>query len=106
MVATTSRSSLGACSSLRLSLNSGWRTSLGSTAWRALVEWRQCRYDAIREGLERVAEFALSRGATIHMPRIGAGLAGGDWSVIERLVDEALSDRGLDVTVYDLPPRC
>lgn len=64
------------------------------------------RYDAIRDGLERVADFALSRGATIHMPRIGAGLAGGDWSVIERLVEEALSDRGLDVTVYDLPPRC
>lgn len=59
------------------------------------------RYEAIRTGLARVAEFAKHRGASIHMPRIGAGLAGGDWSTIESIVTSELAD--LSVTVYDLP---
>ena len=61
------------------------------------------RYDAVRAGLERVADFALEHGATVHLPRIGAGLAGGDWASIERIIIEELSDQGIAVTVYDLP---
>lgn len=61
------------------------------------------RYQAVRVGLARVADFALERGATVHMPRIGAGLAGGDWAIIERIVVEELGDQGVAVTVYDLP---
>ena len=38
--------------------------------------------------------------ATVHMPRIGAGLAKGNWSVIEAIVAEELADT--DVTVYTL----
>jgi hypothetical protein len=35
------------------------------------------------------------------MPRIGCGLAGGDWSRIEPLIEEQLCARGVQVTVYD-----
>ena len=35
------------------------------------------RYEAIRAGLARVRDFARTHVATVHMPRIGAGLAGG-----------------------------
>lgn len=43
--------------------------------------------------------------ATIHMPRIGAGLAGGDWGRIEQLVVARLVEHSrLTVLVYDLPP--
>jgi hypothetical protein len=35
------------------------------------------------------------------MPRIGCGLAGGDWSRIEPLIEESLVRRGLPVSVYD-----
>ena len=63
------------------------------------------RYDAIRTGLQRVATFAKEHNATIHMPRIGAGLAGGDWNVISRVINEELVNAGLAVTVYDLPIR-
>jgi len=66
------------------------------------------RYDAIRACLSRVAVRALDtkyRGAyksvAIHAPRFGAGLAGGDWNVIEKLIQEELVDKGLSVTVYD-----
>uniref|UniRef100_UPI002869BED5 Appr-1-p processing protein n=1 Tax=Deinococcus sp. TaxID=47478 RepID=UPI002869BED5 len=34
------------------------------------------RYEAIRTGLGRVRKEALKLGATVHMPRIGAGVAG------------------------------
>lgn len=57
------------------------------------------RYPALRQGLEQIAMFAQQHGATVHMPRIGCGLAGGTWDKIEPIVDESL--RGLSVTVYD-----
>jgi hypothetical protein len=61
------------------------------------------RYGALREALSSVGEIALGRGARLHMPRIGAGQAGGDWTIIRELIDETLLRRGLDVTVYALP---
>ncbi len=60
------------------------------------------RYEAIREGLAKVRAFALERGASVHMPRIGCGLAGGDWTVVEAIVRDELVTHGVDVTVYDL----
>lgn len=58
------------------------------------------RYDEVASGLAKVAVFALEHHASIHMPRIGCGLAGGRWDNIEPLIVEHLV--GLDVTVYDL----
>jgi O-acetyl-ADP-ribose deacetylase (regulator of RNase III) len=60
------------------------------------------RYDAIETGLIEVARFAKSHSASIHMPRIGCGLAGGDWKIVEKIVDRTLLSAGLSVTVYDL----
>ena len=40
---------------------------------------------------------------SIHMPRIGCGLGGGKWEIVEEAVLACLVDvYGLDVTVYDL----
>jgi O-acetyl-ADP-ribose deacetylase (regulator of RNase III) len=61
------------------------------------------RYDAVRDGLRRVALEALRLGASVHMPRIGCGLAGGRWAEIETIVNEELIAAGIEVTVYDLP---
>lgn len=63
------------------------------------------RYDAIRQGLRVVAQEALRLGASVQMPRIGCGLAGGTWDVVGPIVQEELGDRGVAVTVCDLPPR-
>jgi len=41
--------------------------------------------------------------ATIHLPRIGCGLAGGKWESVEPLIREAMPDTG--VFVYDLARR-
>ncbi|WP_458077236.1 macro domain-containing protein [Streptomyces sp. EMB26] len=59
------------------------------------------RYEAIDTALDRLAGHALELGASVHMPRIGCGLAGGRWSRVEPLVEERLVRRGVPVTVYD-----
>jgi O-acetyl-ADP-ribose deacetylase (regulator of RNase III) len=59
------------------------------------------RYDAIEQGLEEVASFAIENKANIHMPRIGCGLAGGKWEMIEPIILKTLSDNNIEVTVYD-----
>lgn len=60
------------------------------------------RYDALRECLEELATQAASLGASVHMPRIGCGLAGGEWAVVEKLIAAALCQRQIAVAVYDL----
>lgn len=61
------------------------------------------RYEAIREGLRAVAVFAREQEASVHMPRIGAGLAGGSWETISAIIEEELAVQGIEVRVYDLP---
>ena len=63
------------------------------------------RYDAVLKGLRRVAQIAHNRNASVHMPRIGCGLAGGTWDQIEPIIQRALINEGIIVTVYDLPPE-
>lgn len=58
------------------------------------------RYEALRAALRQVARRAKERGASVHMPRIGCGLAGGRWEKVEPLLQKTL--KGLDVVVYDL----
>ena len=61
------------------------------------------RYEAVRAGLARVAAFAATHGASVHMPRIGTGLAGGSWEMIVNLIRDELTSHSIRVTVYDLP---
>jgi O-acetyl-ADP-ribose deacetylase (regulator of RNase III) len=58
------------------------------------------RYEAVRKCLTKLGEHAKALGASIHMPRIGCGLAGGSWDQIEPLIESCLSD--VKVFVYDL----
>jgi hypothetical protein len=60
------------------------------------------RYEAIGSALATVADRALQRRASVHMPRIGCGLAGGRWELVEPLIVDKLTRRGVPVTVYDL----
>jgi O-acetyl-ADP-ribose deacetylase (regulator of RNase III) len=60
------------------------------------------RYDAIGKALSKVAAFAAAQGASVHMPRIGCGLAGGTWDIMEPIILKELSEKEISVTVYDL----
>lgn len=62
------------------------------------------RYEAIRAGLKKVASLALKFEASVHMPRMGSGLAGGSWNAIEQIVEDELSAYGISVVVYDFRP--
>ena len=59
------------------------------------------RYEAVRSALSMVQEKATELKASIHMPRIGCGLAGGNWGRIEPIIKEQLSNHDIRVTVYD-----
>ena len=59
------------------------------------------QYDYLYECLVGVATQAKGYGASVHMPRIGCGLAGGTWDKVEPLVLQALA--GIPVFVYDYP---
>ncbi|MBG0823331.1 hypothetical protein HS048_21615 [Planomonospora sp. ID91781] len=56
----------------------------------------------LQQCLTALAEAAAERRASVHLPRIGAGLAGGSWNDIEPVISRCLADRGIAVTVYDL----
>jgi O-acetyl-ADP-ribose deacetylase (regulator of RNase III) len=58
------------------------------------------RYPALRNCLASLERQASRHKASIHMPRIGCGLAGGDWTEVEKLIQEKLGN--LQVFVYDL----
>lgn len=59
------------------------------------------RYEAIETCLRKLAEEAKTLNASIHMPRIGCGLAGGKWEKIEPIIEKTLLKDGIDIYVYD-----
>lgn len=56
------------------------------------------RYNALETALLKVSEFCENKDCTLHMPKIGSGLAGGDWSVIEKIIEDNVQ---VPVTVYE-----
>ena len=60
------------------------------------------RYDSLFLCLQTIAKWHENTNSTIHMPRIGCGLAGGDWNVVESLIANTLCKANLLTTVYDL----
>lgn len=59
------------------------------------------RYEAVRDCLKKLAIEANRQEASVHMPRIGCGLAGGRWEEIEPIILDELVSQGIEVTVYD-----
>jgi hypothetical protein len=58
------------------------------------------RYDALEACLSKVSQAAAHFGAEVFAPKIGSGLAGGNWTVIEEMINRVL--KGVPVTVYEL----
>jgi len=64
------------------------------------------RYDALVVCLRKLAKWCLlptpkNKPASVHMPRIGCGLGGGRWEIVEPIIQIELCERGVPVTVYD-----
>ena len=62
---------------------------------------RYVDYNSLKLCLQEIANFSLLHRYSIQMPRIGAGLGGGDWLVIENLVKENICYYGIDNYVID-----
>lgn len=65
---------------------------------------RQLDYDALYDALIAMANDLLLRDqkCKIGLPMIGAGHAGGNWAIIEVMIEETLVKTGHDVTIYKL----
>jgi O-acetyl-ADP-ribose deacetylase (regulator of RNase III) len=69
------------------------------------------KYDAVRKCFEQVVALCedLSLGQGGHpflnglaIPRVGAGLGGGDWDTIECIILDCIKDKDVEVEVFDL----
>lgn len=69
------------------------------------------RYEALEECLNKVGEFITKENVfngdkgnyVIRCPKIGAGLAGGDWNIISKMLQDILVEKfGINTTVFEL----
>ncbi|MFE3057860.1 macro domain-containing protein [Nocardia sp. NPDC059239] len=93
---------LGAVQLVQVAPNLHVANMIGQHGIRSRAGSPPIRYDAVDQNLEKLADFAAASDASVHMPRIGCGLAGGTWDRIEPLIRNRLSSRGITVVVYDL----
>lgn len=56
-------------------------------------------YDAIRRGFDVIQN--LFSGKRIGYPKIGAGLAGGDWKIIAPIIDKELEGEDHTLVIFD-----
>lgn len=56
---------------------------------------RNADYDAIKKGFKRLNE--EYKGSKVCIPRIGAGLAKGDWNIIKEIINDSTPDLSIDV---------
>lgn len=62
------------------------------------------RYDDLAECLKALANFS-TEPFSVHCPRMGAEIAGGDWAAVAHLLVKHLVMQGISVTVYDLEKK-
>ena len=55
-------------------------------------------YPALEKCLRKVNKIAVRHNMTIHGPRFGSGLAGGDWNKIEAMINEVIT---VPIYIYD-----
>ena len=66
---------------------------------------RYVSYDAIDTAMDTVFEIAKLHDLPVSMPKICAGLGGGDWSIIEAIIKSAAKNNNFPedrITVYEL----
>lgn len=59
-------------------------------------------YEFLDVCLAKLSDFALVNRLSVQMPRIGSGLGGGDWSIIESLILKNICYKMIDCTVLTL----
>lgn len=57
-------------------------------------------YDAIDDVMESLSLYTKHKNLRVGVPKIGAGLAGGDWQIIESIILRHFVDQDLTVYIY------
>ena|SRR3990167_1841958 len=85
------QSKLGICSSATVELAGGNKLVIlnAYTQYRYGTDRQHADYAAIRSCMRSIKKQYF--GSRIGLPRIGAGLAGGDWNVIVKIIEEELA---------------
>ena len=94
--------SLGAVQFVRVEPDILVANMIGQKGTRRTKAGPPIRYDAVESCLGRIAAKALKLNVSVHMPRIGCGLAGGTWDRIESIIVSQICGQGIEVFVYDL----
>lgn len=63
------------------------------------------RYAALEGCLAQLKRWATQLNASVHMPRIGSGHAGGNWQVIKEMILAEVADEATPTIIYTLPQR-
>lgn len=63
---------------------------------------RLVNYESIRMGLRKLVSLMNGTEFIVQMPKMGCGLAGGNWEIIEKIIVEELSVNNIQVYVYEL----
>jgi O-acetyl-ADP-ribose deacetylase (regulator of RNase III) len=98
---STNDFNLGAIQLISVEPNLWVANMVAQHGYQATAQGSPIRYDAVRQCLKRLAAHATDLRASVHMPRIGCGIAGGKWEEIESIITDELVTRGIEVTVYD-----
>lgn len=69
------------------------------TQWDFKGSGVKADYDAIKNSLRAMKE--EFSGKKIGLPLIGAGLAGGDWTIISKIIEEELSGEDVTVVIWE-----
>lgn len=66
---------------------------------------QQTNYAALKKSLTEVRDFSEEHGGlSVAIPfRIGCGLAGGQWHIVKKLIDEVFGNSSFDATIWYLP---
>ena len=76
----------------------------GLLTGRAVRHQPPIRYAALEACLRILAAHASTLSASVHMPRIGCGLAGGKWEIVEPMIVGTLGVMDVPVTIYNYVP--
>ena len=92
---------LGAVQVVQVLADTWVANMVGQHGMRTGSQGPPIRYEAVQRCLTSVGDSALALDASVHMPRIGTGLAGGRWERIEPIIVATLCARDIATTVYD-----
>jgi O-acetyl-ADP-ribose deacetylase (regulator of RNase III) len=79
-------------------VNAYTQFSYGKASAMAL-DSQSTRYNAIRKVMNSLNKEC--RGFKIGLPLIGCGLAGGDWNIVKKIIEEELKDCNVTIVHYD-----